>query len=309
MSGSAPPDGGRELGDGRDPVAAGTPAVSWLHRMSPVPKIAWLIAIVCVAFATFHPLPLLMAAGVWLVLGLSAGLARPVATGLLVLVPLAASIVVVQATAPGICGACTPAATLGPLTIHQEGLARALSLISRVLAMELAAVVVFAATRPSDLIAALVRLRVPYVLAFMLAMMLELVPVVRREVDLVLTAQRARGMRRTGFAALIPSFVPVFVGTLGRMQLLAISLESRGFGASGTRTSYRRISFGTRDRVLTLTALVAGPAGVLAGLTVWGADRVPTPAVPAGLAVVVVAAGGVAFTAVVLTGVRAISRL
>lgn len=295
--------------DGRRRRAAEDVSLSWLDRMSPVPKLAWLIATVAVGFTTFHPLPLLAVAGTWLVLGLSAGLARPIAGGLLLLVPLAASIVVVQATAPGICGACTPAATLGPLTIHQEGLARALSLISRVLAMELAAIAVFASTRSPDLVAALVRLRVPYVLAFMLAMMLELVPIVRREVGVVLAAQRARAMRRTGFGALIPSFVPVFVGTFGRMQLLAISLESRGFGVGGARTSYRRIAFGPRDRLLALAAAVAGPAGVIGGLTIWGADQVPTPGVPAGLAVAVVAISGVAFAGVVLAGMRAISRL
>lgn len=290
---------------GRAPTTTG----SWLHRMSPVPKLAWLVAVVAVAFATFHPAPLLAVAAVWLVLGLSAGLARPIAGGLLVLVPLAASIVVVQATAPGICGACTPAATIGPLTVHQEGLSRALSLIARVLAMELAALVVFATTQPSDLVAALVRLHVPYVLAFMLAMMLELVPILRREVGLVLMAQRARAMRVSGFRALLPSFVPVFVGTFGRMQLLAISLESRGFGVAGARTSYRRIELGPRDRLLTVAAAVAIPVGVAAGLTAWGADQVPVPAVPAWLAVAIVAIGGVAFLAVVLAGVRAVSRL
>jgi energy-coupling factor transport system permease protein len=282
---------------------------SWLDRLSPVPKLAWLTAVVCVAFATYHPIPLLVVSAIGLAVALGAGLGRPVASALLILVPLAASIVVVQSTTPGICGACTPAATVGPLTIYQEGLARAVSLIARVLAMEIVAVIVFATTRPSDLVAALVRLRVPYVLAFMLAMTLQLVPVIRREVGLVLAAQQARGMRRTGFGALVPTFVPVFSGTIDRMQLLAVSLESRGFGASGPRTSFRRVRYGALDRVLVLAAVVAGVAGVAAGLTVWGADRVPVPSVPAGVATAAFVASALAFAGVVVAGARAIARL
>ncbi len=282
---------------------------SWLHRMSPVPKLAWLVAVVGTAFATYHPVPLLLVTALGLSAGLRSGLSRPVARSLLVVAPLAASIVVVQSTAPGICGVCTPAATLGPLTIHQEGLARALSLIARVLAMDVVAVVVFASTEPADLVAALVRLRVPYALAFMLSMTLELVPVTRREIGLVLAAQRARGMRGSGFGALVPSFVPVFAGTFERMQQLAISLESRGFGASGPRTSYRRIRFGARDRVVSALAAVAGVAGVAAGLTVWGAAQVPVVAVPGGVALAIFVAAALGFVGVVLASVRTIARI
>jgi energy-coupling factor transport system permease protein len=282
---------------------------SWLHRMSPVPKLAWLVAVACTAFATYHPVPLLLVTGLGLGVGLRSGLARPLARSLLVVAPLAASIVVVQSTAPGICGPCTAAATVGPLAIHQEGLARALSLIARVLAMDVVAVVVFASTEPADLVAALVRLRVPFVLAFMLSMTLELVPVARREIGLVLAAQRARGMRGSGFGALIPSFVPVFAGTFERMQQLAISLESRGFVASGPRTSYRRIRFGARDRVVSAMAAVAGVAGVAAGLTAWGASQVPVVAVPGGLALAIVLGAAVVFVGVVLASVRAIARV
>jgi energy-coupling factor transport system permease protein len=284
-------------------------AGSWLARLSPIPKLAWLLAVLCVAFVTYHPLPLLVISAVALALALAAGVGRAVAAGLLLLAPLAASIVVVQSTAPGICGACTPAASLGPITIYQEGLARAASLIARVLAMEISAIVVFATTRPSDLAAALRRLRLPYTLVFMVSMTLELVPVLRREVSQVLAAQQARAMRRQGFAAVIPAFVPVFAGTLERMQLLAVSLESRGFSRSGPRTSFRQVGFGALDRGLTLAAVVAGGLGVLLGLTAAGADQVPVVQVPGVLAMAIVLVAAIVFAGVVLTGFRFLTRL
>jgi energy-coupling factor transport system permease protein len=293
------------------PVVGGAPgrrSVSWLDRMSPIPKLAWLLAVLCIAFVTFHPLPLLVITAVGIGLAVAAHATRAVAAGLVVLAPLAASIVVVQSTAPGVCGACTPAGSLGPLTIYQEGLARALSLIMRVLAMEVTAIVVFATTRTSDMAAALRRLRLPYTLVFMVSMTLELVPVLQREVGMVLAAQRARAMRRTGFAAVIPTFVPVFAGTLERMQQLAISLEARGFGRKGPRTSFRRVEFGPADRVVTLAALLIGVAGVWLGITAWGADRVPALDVPAALATAIVALAGLVFVGVVVAAGRAMSR-
>ena len=192
---------------------------------------------------------------------------RPALRALVVLAPLAASILVLQAINPAACGGhCTAAANLGPLTISTEGVARGLLLVLRILAMEVAALVVLQTTRPPDLFAGLARLRVPYVLNFMVALTLQLVPVLQGEVRIVVAAQRARGMRGTGFGALVPAFVPVFAGTVERAERLAISLESRGFGAAGPKTSYRRVGFAPGDRVLALAGVIAGIGGVAASL-------------------------------------------
>ncbi len=74
------------------------------------------------------------------------------------------------------------------------------------------------------------------------------------------------------------------------------------------RTSYRRVGFGRADLVLTLVAAASGVAGVALGLTVWGADRVPVPNLPASVAIGVFLAGAVVFVTVVLAGARAIGR-
>jgi hypothetical protein len=50
-------------------------------------------------------------------------------------------------------------------------------------------------------------------------------------------------------------------------------------------------------------------AGVALGLTTWGADRVPVPAVPESLALGILVVSGVVFVGVVLAGARAIVRL
>ena len=242
---------------------------SWLHRMSPIPKLAWLLAVVVFAFVSFDPVALAVVAAA------GPGRERPRAgivgrlvRALAVLAPLAAAILVLQSIAPVTCGTvCTPAASIGPFTVWVEGVARGLMFVLRILAMEVAAIAVLQTTHPSDLFAALARLRVPYVLNLMIALTLQLVPVLQREVGLVLAAQRARGMRGSGLSALVPSFVPVFASTVERVQQLAISLESRGFGATGPRTSYRRVGFTALDATIAVVGLAVGAAGIVASLT------------------------------------------
>lgn len=281
---------------------------SWLHRLSPVPKLAWLTAVVVFAFVSFNPLPLALITAAGLVIAATAGLTMSVLRALAVLAPLAAAIVVLQAIAPVACGTmCAPAAQLGPLAIHAEGVARGLTFVLRILAMEVAAIVVLQSTHPSDLVAGLARLRVPYLLTVMVALTLQLVPVLQREVQMVLAAQRARGMRGTGLGAVVPALVPVFAGTVERVGQLAIGLESRGFGAAGPRTSYRRVGFSRADGVLAIAGVAAGVLGVVATLSA-GPGTTPVLQVPAPVAVAVFAVAAAVFVAGIARAFLAIAR-
>jgi energy-coupling factor transport system permease protein len=272
-----------------------------------VPKLAWLTAAVVFAFVSFDPLPLAVISVAGLVIAASAGIFVPVLRALALLAPLAAAIVVLQAIAPVACGTlCPPAAQLGPIAIHQEGVARGLTFVVRILAMEVAAIVVLQSTHPSDLVAGLARLRVPYLLTVMVALTLQLVPVLQREVGIVLAAQRARGMRGTGLGAVVPAMVPVFAGTVERVGQLAISLESRGFGASGPRTSYRRVGFSRAERVLAVAGVAAGVLGVVA--TLAGPVKAPVLEVSAPVAVAVFAVAAVVFVAGIARAFLAIAR-
>jgi energy-coupling factor transport system permease protein len=103
------------------------------------------------------------------------------------------------------------------------------------------ALVAIMTTHPSDLFTALQRLGMPYVLNFIMTVTLQLIPILQNEFAIVLSAQKSRGLKGTGFSALLPSMVPVFVGAIERVQQLSISLESRAFGSKGIKTSYRNI--------------------------------------------------------------------
>jgi energy-coupling factor transport system permease protein len=295
---------------GVGPSLAAERGTSRLHRLNPIVKLAWLLAVVVVALATYHPLPLFAIAATALVVAASAGVAGRVARILLIFGPVTASMIVVQTLSPASCQSpsCAVPVALGPLTLYPEGLVRGLSLAGRLLAVESVALAIITTTLPSDWSAAFARLRLPYLANLMLTMTLQLVPTLQQEFDTVLAAQRARGMPSSGFRAVLPSFVPVFAGAFERIHQLTIALESRGFGASGTRTSYRRVAFGPPEAVATLAALVAGVVGSVAGLTMWSASRMPEIVLPPGVVSGVFIVAGTLFVGVIVAGVRALAR-
>jgi energy-coupling factor transport system permease protein len=295
---------------GLGPVVATERGSSWLHRLDPLVKLTWLLAVVVVAFATFDPVPLFAIAVVGVLVAVSAGVGGRVARILAIFVPVTSSILVIQTLAPAACASgCTPTAELGPLTLYGEGTLRGLSLVARLVAVEAVALAVILTTHPTEVFGALARLRVPYVPNLMLSMTLQLVPILQREFAIVLSAQRARGMRGSGFAALLPSFVPVFAGAFERVQQLTISLESRAFGSSQERTSYRRLRSGPREKAAVLLGVAAGTLGTIAGLTVWSADRMADVVLPAPLVVGVFVLAATLFAGVILLGIRSLVRV
>ncbi|MGN6502717.1 MAG: hypothetical protein ACTHKX_07410, partial [Pseudolysinimonas sp.] len=64
------------------------------------------------------------------------------------------------------------------------------------------------------------------------------------------------------------SFVPVFVGAIERVQQLSISLESRGFGSNGFKTSYRQVKVRARDWIIGGLGVI-----VIAGLSAYSIYR------------------------------------
>lgn len=215
---------------------------SFIHRLNPVAKLAWVVIVLVVSFATRNPLFLMSLATFGIALAIASGITRPFLRVLMILLPIGASLIVLQSVAPAFPQPWTPIVDVGPFSLYQEGIYSGLSLLSRVLSVTTFALVLILTTHPSDLFTSLARIRVPYTLNFMLAMTLQLIPVLQREIAIVMSAQKSRGMKSTGFGSIVPSFVPVFAGAIQRVQQLSISLESRAFGSSGHKTSYRRVA-------------------------------------------------------------------
>ena len=289
-------------------LLAYVPGRSWLHRASPLPKIAWLAGAVVVVLATYDPVILAAIATAGLLLALSAGVGRSAVRTVIALAPIAASVIVLQTLAPVACSpACTPVAEVGPLTLYQEGLSHAIALVGRLIAMETVGVAMLATTHPSDLFAVLRRLHLPYEVSLMAMLSLQLIPQLLQELRTVLQAQRSRGLRATGIGALVPTLVPVVAGSFDRLTTLVLSLESRGLGA-GPRTSYRRVDLRRVDLLATVVAIPATILGTATAITRWGADQAGVVVLPPAVAVAIVVGAAAVFAVVMASGLRSLAR-
>lgn len=136
-------------------------------------------------------------------------------------------------------------ATLGPLTIWQEGATYGLVQSLRLVATTLAGLAIAVSTPPDRLFAAMLRLRVPFGAAFLAITALRFVPQVSREVWVVRCARARRGRpvhHRSPWAWLaleISLLRPVVARALRRSRTLAESLDMRGFDPAAPRAVRR----------------------------------------------------------------------
>ena len=241
------------------------PGNSLIHRINPITKLVWVVGYVVLAFSTTNIFILYTMALFAFLLAPLAGVTLPLLKAMLVLVPLSSSLLALI-LAPAVPQPWHVVAHIGPLPLYSDGLYYGLVLLGRIVACLLLALVMVMTTHPSDLFTSFAKLKVPYSLNFMLAMTLQLIPVFEREFGIILSAQKSRGMKGRGFAAVLPSFIPVFVGAIERVQQLSISLESRGFGSAGIKTSYRQVRARPSDWVIGI--LGAGIIATLATISI-----------------------------------------
>lgn len=115
----------------------------------------------------------------------------------------------------------------------------------------------FSTTVPEDLANSLVKMGLPYAVAFVLSTALQFVPMMGRKARNVLDAQRARGIPlEPGWSALryYPAFLgPILIQAFQFAEELAEAMETRGFGLPG-RTFLKDYRLKTIDWI----AIVAG---------------------------------------------------
>ena len=145
--------------------------------------------------------------------------------------------------------------------------------------MMVAGLVLLATTRVEELFLGLVRLGLPYSVAFAFALALRWVPEVYQTALRVKEAQEVRGLGiQTGgpitrLKRHLPLLVPIFLLTLRRTQTMSWALEARGFQAKRKRTYLLEIRMAPRDW-LALALAAALLTGFIA-LHLAGWDRIP----------------------------------
>lgn len=238
---------------------------SIVHRLHPLSKAAWLVALSLLLFAIPQIGVVLGVLGLVTALFVFTGLplARQGGARLALITALGLGLLQLAFTQEG-----TTLLALGPLTITEPGLINALFVAGRFINVVLLSYLFVLTTDPNDLAYALMQAGVPYRLGFALVTALRLVPIFEQEARTVYDAQRARGIAHdvrspskilTWLQRLI---MPVLNGALRKVDSLAVSMEGRSFGRYPRRTFLEMRAFHRRD-TLALILLTAVLAGVL----------------------------------------------
>lgn len=236
------------------------PGHSWLHRLHPLVKLAWLVAGTVFVFVVRSP---------WAGIGVLALalLAFPLSrlplgglrgTGFFAVFAVVLFLIQVVAHRTG-----TLLLRIGPLRVTTGGVSAGLYVAGRLLSVIWLSYLFVLTTEPNALAYGLMQAGLPYRYGFALITALRLVPVFEQEGQTVYQAQLARGIAydRGGprrFVTLARQFfLPLLVSALGKVDALAVSMEGRCFGKYPRRTFLRQVRFTRRD------ALALGVLGLL----------------------------------------------
>lgn len=232
---------------------------SFIHRLHPLVKVAWLVLLTVLVFALTSVWVVLsvLALASWFVAASGVALMKRRGVGLLLFTALMLGALQLAFRRDG-----AVLLQAGPVAVTHEGVNTAIYIAGRFLSIVLMSYAFVFTTDPSDLAYALMRAGVPYRYGFALVTALRLVPVFEAEAETVYEAQLARGIGhdvrspRRALDWLRRLVMPVLSSALGKVDALAVSMEGRGFGQYSRRTFLRAPHFGRLD-VIALALLIA----------------------------------------------------
>lgn len=150
----------------------------------------------------------------------------------------------------------------GAGTIYLDGVLNGLLLGFRLLTVMCMMPVVIMTT-PIDIMSlGLVKMGLNYQIAYMATTALNLIPTFQSEAETIMDAQKMRGLsafEKGGFLqkfkAYVPLAVPLVVGAMRKAQMMGVSMDSRAFGCTKTRTYREDITFARSDFVFLAVGL------------------------------------------------------
>ncbi|HEX7068535.1 MAG TPA: energy-coupling factor transporter transmembrane component T [Candidatus Limnocylindria bacterium] len=223
------------------PGFLGRPGPSAFHRLNPLTK-ATLATTTAIAAVVLGGVlwPLVLVAGAVIVpAAVARVLARLLRTAGLLALPIAVSAFLVNLFF--FPGAETVLLRLGPIAATAEGLAFAVEILVRILAISGAVTLFYLTTRPADLVVDLERRGISPRVGFVANASVQTVPAMVDRAGQITAAQRARGLDTEGsvwrrIRGVVPIVGPVILGSLAEVEERTMALEARGFTRPGRRT-------------------------------------------------------------------------
>ncbi len=149
---------------------------------------------------------------------------------------------------------------LGPLTATDGGLRTGLMLGFRASIPAVVALVLITTTDPASLAKAMMKMKVPLSVAFMMMGALKMFPLVSAEMQNIKTAQLIRGVKYGGmkdnFKAFRLAVFPLIINSLRKSRVTGVAVESKGFGKRAWNEYYQNFGFKTNDYLMIGTCVI-----------------------------------------------------
>jgi len=158
---------------------------------------------------------------------------------------------------------------IGQFTYTIEGMLLAMDYTVRILVGISAALLLMFVTRPDHLMQALVERGVPHQLGYIVVTTLQIIPRFQAKAQMILNAQRSRGLETEGslthrLRMLLPLVGPLILGSIIDIDERAVALEARAFNFASVKTHLYSLHDSRMQVRLRRIALL----GVL-GMVVW----------------------------------------
>lgn len=153
--------------------------------------------------------------------------------------------------------------TIWKLTITEEGLRLAISMVIRLTLLIIGSSVMTLTTTPNNLTDGMEKMMRPlriikvpvHEVAMMMSIALRFIPILLEETDKIMKAQIARGadfengnlVKRA--KALVPLLVPLFISAFRRANDLAMAMEARCYRGGEGRTKMKPLCYRKRDYI------------------------------------------------------------
>jgi energy-coupling factor transport system permease protein len=225
---------------------------SWAHRLDPRTKMIGVLIIFTVCLCFNHPLYMAAVSLGVVIIAISAKTLYNFWRLHFILILLVMFSTVIW---PFFAKGPTPLLSWGPLHVSRESLLYGIAMGLRLATFVATGLIFLSTTRNEEFTNGLIRMGLPYSIAFALSTSLRLVPTFAGVGATIVQAQVSRGLdlesgnifSRVG--KFIPQAVPLFIYAIRHTNMLAMALESKGFRPDAKRTLYyephmRRVDYG-----------------------------------------------------------------
>jgi cobalt/nickel transport system permease protein/energy-coupling factor transport system permease protein len=156
----------------------------------------------------------------------------------------------------------------------QEGLDAGITIASRVLGVGAAVILLIQIMNPQSLVLDLERRGINPRATYVLTATVNIIPQMGKQMGVIMDAQRSRGVETDAnlwvrMQAFVPTLGPLILNSIMSVEEKALTLESRGFSATGKRTSLYSVEDSPADRRLRIALYLAFALAVAVRIILW----------------------------------------